>query len=244
MSLVSKFTMKTVVVYQPTNKLSFSMMNSTMAANTYFPITYKSDLLERVFSVASIIWIIISLAALLMLTSTYFSAIYELKDSTVLEGRIYLSENVLSPAVYGIFRPKIILPGSYRNIDYSIVVLHEETHIRSFDNLWRLLAYVIVSIHWFNPFCWLFLKELLTDMEFSCDERVISKLGAEHAKKYAMALLESNKGTAVFASAFGGAKIRSRIENILLFKKMTWLSLTVFIALIGVIFYVLLTNAA
>ena len=70
-----------------------------------------------------------------------------------------------------------------------------------------------------------------------------AKLFDSEAKDYASSLLESGQVTTIFASAFGGAKIRTRIENILLFKKLTWFSLTVFIALIGVIFYVLLTNA-
>ncbi len=243
MSLLSKFTTKTIVVYQPTEDISFSMMNSIMAVNSYFPITYKVDLLENIFGVASVIWIIISLAVFLMLVVTYISTLYELRDPAHFKERIYLSKKVISPAVYGVVRPKIILPESYKDMDYSVVVLHEKTHIRCLDNLWRIIAFVIVAVHWFNPFCWLFLKELLTDIELSCDERVISKLGADRAKDYATALLESRQGTTVFASAFGGAKIRTRIENILSFKKMTWFSLAAFIVLISVIFYVLLTNA-
>lgn len=243
MSLISKFTTKTVVVYQPTEDLSFSMINSVMAADTYFPITYKVNLLENIFGVASVIWIIISSAVLLMLIVTYSSTLYELRDSIRLNDGIYLSKKVLSPAVYGIVKPKIILPESYKDRDYSIVVLHEKTHIRCLDNLWRIIAFVIVAVHWFNPFCWLFLKFFLADIELSCDERVVSKLGADRAKDYATALLENRQETTVFASAFGGTKIRTRIENILSFKKMTWFSLVVFIILISVIFYVLLTNA-
>lgn len=243
MSLLSKFTTKTVVVYQPTNSLSFSMMNSIMAADSYFPITYKVDILEDIFGVAAVIWSIITLAVLLMLAVTYFSTIYELRDATCLTGRTYLSKKVLSPAVYGIVKPKIILPEAYQDRNYSIVALHETTHIRYLDNLWRLIAFVIVALHWFNPFCWLFFRAFLADMEFACDERVICQLGAELAGDYATALLENSQGKTVFASAFGGEKIRTRIENILSFRKMTWFSLAVFTAFLSVIFYALLTNA-
>lgn len=126
--------------------------------------------------------------------------------------------------------------------DSELVILHEKMHIRRADNLWRILAFLIVAAHWFNPLCWLFLKLFLTDLELSCDERVLTKLGDNRAKEYASSLLESRLGTTVFASAFGGAKIRTRIENILSFKKMTWFSLTVFVALIVIISYVLLIN--
>ncbi len=243
MSLLSKITTKTIVVYQPTDDIAFSMMNSVMAADSYFPITYKVNILEDIFGVASVIWIIVSLAILLMLVVTYFTTIYEIKDSTHLRDNIYLSEKIVSPAVYGIVKPKIILPATYKDRDVELVIQHEKTHIRSFDNLWRIIAFVIVAVHWFNPLCWLFLKGFLADLELSCDERVLTKIGADSAKNYASSLLESRQGTTVFASAFGGAKIRTRIENILSFKKLTWLSLTVFVALIGTIFYVLLTNA-
>ena len=243
MSLISKLTTKTIVVYQPTDNFAFSMTNSVMAAETYFPITYKVNILKDIFSVASVIWIIVSLAIILMLAVTYFTTIYEIKDSIHLKDNIYLSEKIVSPAVYGIIKPKIILPVSYKDKNIEFIVLHEKAHIRSFDNLWRVIAFVIVAVHWFNPLCWIFLKGFLADLELSCDERVLTKLGAEHAKAYASSLLENNQGVTVFASAFGGAKIRTRIENILSFKKITWLSFSVFAVLLAVIFYTLLTNA-
>lgn len=243
MSLISKLTTKTIVVYQPTENIVFSMTNSLMAANTYFPITYKVDMLEDIFRVTSVVWIIVSLAILLMMVITYFTTIYEIKDSIHLKDNIYLSEKITSPAVYGIIKPKIILPASYKDRNIELIVIHEKTHISSFDNLWRIIALFIVSVHWFNPFGWLFLKGFLADLELSCDERVIAKIGKDRAKDYASSLLESKKGATVFASSFGGAKIRTRIENILSFKKLSRLSLIVFIALISAIFYVLLTNA-
>ncbi len=243
MSLLSKITTKTVVVYRPADDVAFSMMNSVMAADTYFPITYKANILENIFSVAAVVWIIVSLAILLMLIGIYFATIYEIKDSTHLRDNVYLSEKVMSPAVYGIVKPKIILPVSYKDRDTDLVILHEKTHIHSLDNLWRIIAFAVSAVHWFNPLCWVFLKGFLTDIELSCDERVLAKLGPGRSKEYALLLLESRQRTTVFASAFGGAKIRTRIENILSFKKLTWLSFTVFVALIGVIFFVLLTNA-
>ncbi len=243
MSVLSKITTKTIVVYQPTDDIAFSMMNSVMAADTYFPITYKVNILEDIFGVVSVIWIIVSLAILLMLVVTYFTTIHEIKDSTHLKDNLYLSEKIVSPAVYGIVKPKIILPASYKSRDIEFIVLHEKTHIRSFDNLWRIIAFVIVAVHWFNPLCWLFLKKFIADLELSCDERVLTKIGLDRAKDYASSLLESRQEATVFASAFGGAKIRTRIENILSFKKLTGFSLAVLIALIGTIFYALLTNA-
>lgn len=241
MSLLSRIATKTVVVYQPTEEVTFSMMNSVMAADSYFPITYKVNILEKVFGIASVLWIIVFFAILLTLAVIYFTTLHEMKDAVPLRDHIYLSDKIISPAVYGIVRPRIILPMSYKDIE--LIVLHEEMHIRRADNLWRILAFLIAAAHWFNPLCWVFLKLFLEDLELSCDERVLVKLGDHRAKEYARSLLESGQSVTIFASAFGGAKIRTRIENILSFKKMTWFSLTVFLALIATIFYVLLTNA-
>ena len=243
MSLLSKITTKTVVVLQPTNDISFSMMNSVMAANSYFPITYKVNILENVFGIASIVWIIVALAIILMLSVIYCTTLYEIKDAVHLMDNVYLSEKVTSPAVYGVFRPRIILPVSYKDKDIELVIQHEKMHIRGYDNLWRMVAFMVAAVHWFNPFSWLFLKGFLGDLELSCDERVLVKIGAERSREYASTLLDCRQGATVFASAFGGAKIRTRIENILSFRKLTWISLAVFVALIGIIFYVLLTNA-
>ncbi len=243
MALLSRMATKTIVVYQPTEDLSFSMINSVMAANSYFPITYKVNILEKVFGAASVIWIIVFFVILLTLTVIYFTTLHEIKDATHLRDQIYLSDKIISPAVYGTIKPKIILPVSYKDKDIKLIILHEKMHIRRADNLWRILAFLIVAVHWFNPLCWIFLKLFLEDLELSCDEHVLIKLGDHRVKEYARSLLESRQNITVFASSFGGAKLRTRIENILSFKRITWFSLTVFLSFIATIFYVLLTNA-
>lgn len=243
MSLISRFTTRTVTVFMTADDIGLSMTNCVMAADSYFPITYKVNLLERLFSASSIVWIIGLLAAAAALAILYFSGIREMKDSVHLRKNIYLSEKVQSPAVYGIVRPRIILPVSYAEKDIDYILMHERMHIRRADNLWRILAFIITAVHWFNPFAWLFLKLFLADTELACDECVISKCSPEQRKAYALSLLECKKSAAAFASAFGGAKIRTRIENILSLQKMTWISAAGFTAFAIAIAVVLLTNA-
>lgn len=243
MTLVSKLTTKTIVVYRPAEGVAFSVANSVMAADSYFPLTYKTRLLGKVFAAASIIWIIGALAIFLMLTAVYFTTLREIKDAARLRGNVYLSDKCASPAVYGVVKPKIVLPSSYADREIELIVLHEETHIRRADNLWRMLAFLLAAAHWFNPFCWVFLRTFLADLELACDECVLLRLGEGRAKEYARTLLESGQSKTVFASAFGGAKIRTRIEAILSFRRMTGLSLAVCGVWIAAVFYALLTNA-
>lgn len=239
---LSRLCATTVTVFQPAEDISLSMFNSVSAAQTYFPIIYKAELLQDIFRVASVVWITVATVILLLVGIGYFLSLREVGTLTHIRDNIYLSGRISSPGVYGIFRPKILLPPDFLDKEGELVLLHEQTHIRTWDNLWRILAMITVSLHWFNPLCWLFLKAFLTDLELACDERVLARVGADRAKEYASALLDHRKKTPAFSSAFGGARLRTRIENILSFRKMSRLSLAAFLLLMGIIFYTLLTN--
>lgn len=246
MTLISRLTTRTVTVYQPTEEIELSVSNFLMAADSYFPLTYKINILGRIFDLAGSIWIIITLSIIILLIILYVTAKCELKDSKIWKDNIFLSDNVDSPAVYGIITPRIVLPVSYNssnaeNLKY--VIQHEKTHIRRKDNLWRLLGFLSAAIHWFNPLTWIFLKVFLADLELACDETAISEYSSEERKDYSKALLNCSQSRSLFASNFGGAKIRMRIENILSYKRMTVISASVFTILLLAIMYTLLTNA-
>ena len=121
--------------------------------------------------------------------------------------------------------------------------MHERAHIRRGDNIIRTAALAVVCLHWFNPFAWLFLKLLYSDIELACDEAVIAKCNEAERKRYAHALVSSVEMTNVFASSFGGAKIKLRIKSILSYRRITWISSFGFATLIIIIAYILLTNA-
>lgn len=243
MSLISKFTTRTVTVFQPADDLAFSFTNSVMAANSYDPITYKVNILEKVFAVAGMVWAVVVLAILITLTVLYITTKREIKDAKALRDNIYLSEKVTSPATYGIFRPRIVLPVSYDDKDLEFIVRHEKTHIRRLDNVWRILGFIAAAIHWFNPLSWVFLKIFLSDLELACDEMAVAGYDIDERKDYARTLLKCTGSRSMLVSAFGGAKIRTRIENVLSYKRMTVFSAIGFSILVIVIIFTLLTNA-
>ncbi len=243
MSLVSRFTTRTVTVYQPSDDIAFSFSNSIRAAESYSPITYKVNILGTVFSVAGMIWTVVSLALLIALTIIYVSTKNAVADSRLLESNIFFSDKVDSPAVYGIIRPKIIIPGSYKDMELKYIIRHEKTHIKRLDNLWRIIGFITASIHWFNPLSWVFLKAFLNDLELACDEMAVSGYDKEERKEYARTLLSCSGSKSLLVSAFGGAKVRTRIENVLSYKKMTAFSALGFALLVVVIIFTLITNA-
>ena len=241
MSLISKVTTRTVFIYD--GKIPVTMTNFTMAANSYFPIVYKTNILESVFQIAAIVWLIIAAALLIAMVIIYTVTKSELKDARLLRENIYVSDKITSPAVYGIFREKIILPREYDADELKFILMHENAHIRRKDNLWRILAIVTVCIHWFNPLAWLFLKSFLTNSELACDEAVLRKCPENEIKNYATMLLNCAESKNLYVSAFGGAKLRVRIERIVSYKKFSVLSITAFTILAAAVAYTLLTNA-
>jgi beta-lactamase regulating signal transducer with metallopeptidase domain len=242
LSLISRFTTKTVVIWEELPQLTTT--NSIMGANNYFPIEYKTDLLEKVFNVASIVWIIVCCAAILTSVLLYFFTKTELKPAELIKDNIYKSDRITAPAVYGVIRPKIIIPAAIADGDIDYIILHEQVHIERRDNLFRIAAVITACVHWFNPLTWTFLKYFFTDMELACDAKVLKCLDERQTKEYARTILACADRKAFFASAFGGAKTKVRIENILSYKKLTLLSSLCFAALAAVIAVIIITNAA
>ena len=246
MTLLSKLTTRTVVVWER-DDMSFAFTNVVMAANSYFPVTYRINLLEELFRTVAVIWLAVAAAILITFAVLYVTTKRELRDAVWLRENIYLSDKVTSPALYGILRPRIILPlGWESKDDLSLILAHEKAHARHGDNLWRVIAFVTAAIHWFNPLAWIFLRIALSDMELYCDERLLRHLDVDGKKAYAHALVngaQSIHEQALFASAFGGAKIRVRIDRILNYRRLSIGSVVCFTVLILAIAYVLLTNS-
>ena len=243
MSLVSRLTTRTVTVYRPTDDLAFSTTNVLMKADSYSPLTFSSEDLQHVFDIAFWIWAAVALAILITIGVLYFTTKKEIKDSILYKDDIYLSEKVDSPAVYGIFGHRIVLPASLAGTDLKYIIGHERTHVRRHDNLWRLLGFITAAIHWFNPLSWIFLRAFLAELELACDETAVSGYDAQERKDYARALLNASQSRNLFVSAFGGAKVRTRIENVLSYKKITVFSAIGFSIFVLAVLYVLMTNA-
>ena len=245
MTILSRFTTRTVTVYAHVTSHDISMTNMVMAADSYFPVTYKVNLVGDVFAVASVIWAIAAGALFTTFSLLYVGTMHEIGDSTRLYDNVYTSAKVTSPSVYGVLRPKIVIPpAAAEDEDLRYILMHENRHVRRLDNLWRICAFATAALHWFNPLSWVFLKCFLSDLEFACDESVLQHCDPEETKRYALALVAFAEHKTLFVSAFGGAKIRTRIERILSYRKMTALSAVVFTALIAAMAYFLLTNAA
>lgn len=138
------------------------------------------------------------------------------------EKHIYGCDYIGTAFVLGAVRPRIYLPTTLGDAEREYILLHERTHIRRGDHILRLLAFLALSIHWFNPLVWcaFFLSE--RDMEMSCDETVMRKMGGDLRTAYSVSLLTMAGGRRVFAGAplgFGEGSVKCRIKNIMRYKK-------------------------
>ena len=137
------------------------------------------------------------------------------------ERRVRLADHIPSPFVLGLFRPVIYLPSDLPEGERDYILLHERTHIRRRDHVTRALAWFAVAVHWFNPLVWLAFHLAGRDMEMSCDEAVLRKMGREIRADYSTSLLRLSQGGRLPAGplAFGGGDPQNRIKNILNYKK-------------------------
>ncbi|MCC0704561.1 penicillin-binding protein [Clostridioides sp. ES-S-0049-02] len=152
---------------------------------------------------------------------------------------VCISEFTKTPLTTGILKPNIILP---KQMDYSnnqtlnFVLTHELVHINRFDNILKLFMIVALAVHWFNPLVWVMLFLLNKDIEFSCDEKVMSIVGEEYRADYATTLIslaeEHNTFPMTLYNGFGKTKIEERIVNVMKFKKSTYITFLVSAVLI------------
>lgn len=169
----------------------------------------------------------------------------QIAAAELLQENIYVCSQVKTPFTLGFFQPKIYLPASLREEEQEYIICHERVHISRRDYLVKNLAFLLTAVYWFNPMVWVAFYFLERDMEMSCDETVIRKLGEEIKKPYSQSLLNFAKGkcaAAVTPITFGENSVKQRVENVLSYKNAKkWtlgLGIAVLLAAAAVLFTV------
>ena len=222
----------------------FSLKKTTVmpAADGIEEVKYETDALEKTFNVAGTVWVAVFCGIIISYAALYAVTMRALKDAQPCGNGIYRSDRVDSPAVYGIFKPRIVLPASWEADGNGWALIHERTHVRRADNLKRVIAFTAAALHWFNPLSWVMLNRYLADLELSCDAAVLRTRGEDRAKEYAAALVECAEKKTVFASAFGGERLKLRVKGILNYKKLSAASTAVLAILAAAVTFALIGN--
>ena len=181
-----------------------------------------------VFQVIAAVWILGMVLLLLLGAVNYLRLKKRLSAAVRLKENVWQSEQVCSPFILGILRPKIFIPFGLEEESLSYVIAHERVHIRRADHLVKLLAFLLLTVHWLNPLVWLAFHMMTIDMEMSCDEKVLEELGECERKNYSLSLLSfavNRRFPAPEPLAFGETSVKSRIRNVLCWKKPNrWIS--------------------
>lgn len=124
--------------------------------------------------------------------------------------------------VAGLVHPRIYLPEGIDDDQQQLVREHEKIHIKRLDYLVKPFAYLVCCLHWFNPLVWTAFFLMERDMEASCDEAVIRKIGYDRRKEYANVLLglsQSRRWRTGYPIAFGENHVKNRIKGVVKMKK-------------------------
>ena len=189
------------------------------------------NLLSIAWAVGIYIIVMAALAGYLSLRSAVAASI-------PLEGNVYLCDNIKSPFILGVFRPRIYLTSGMDEAARDCVLRHERAHLRRWDHVWKPLGFVLLAVYWYDPLVWVAYILFCRDMELACDERVIRDMAAEERAVYSQALLDCSQGRRWVAAcplAFGEVGVKTRVKAVLWYKKPGfWVSVAAVLVYIAV----------
>lgn len=191
------------------------------------------------FFVGAVLWCVGMAALLIYSIVSVWRLRHRIATAMRLDGNIWQSENVSSPFILGVFAPRIYLPYHLGEREREYMLAHEKYHLKRRDYIVKLFAFALLTVHWFNPLCWLAFSLMGRDMEMSCDEQVLSRDTSIKAA-YSTTLLSfaaNRRFPSAIPLAFGESGVGSRIKNVLSWKApKRWVAPTAFLLCAAIVF--------
>ena len=191
------------------------------------------------------VWLIGLAAMLAYALVSYLRLRRRVSASIPLRENIYVCDEVASPFILGILRPRIYLPSALDEAQRGSVLSHERAHLARRDHWWKPLGFALLAVYWFNPLLWLAYTLLCRDIELACDERVLCGMDAGQIKDYSSALLACSVPRRMIAAcplAFGEVGVGARVKNALRYKKPAFWVVAVSVVVCTVVAVCFLTN--
>lgn len=177
--------------------------------------------LEKWISFLSRIWITGVILMLFYAMISFLMLKRRVRKATAVNfgGMLYYESNqIVTPFLLGIVRPKIYMPAKMEERAREFVLLHEKTHISRGDHIWKPLGFLILSLYWFHPLCILAYILFCRDMEYACDEKATGNRDKNWKADYCQTLLNysiEKRHIAACPVAFGEVSVKNRIKHIL-----------------------------
>lgn len=199
-----------------TPRLSEAINHSLPAATPQ----YSANPMQIWLFIGAVLWCVGMAALLVYSVVSVWRLRRRVATATRLDGSVWQSENVSSPFILGVFAPRIYLPYHLGEQEREYVLAHEKYHLKRRDYLVKLFAFALLTVHWFNPLCYLAFFLMTRDMEMSCDEAVLAKSdGIKTAYSTTLLSFAANRRfPSAIPLAFGESTVGSRIKNVLSWK--------------------------
>ena len=196
--------------------------NPTLPSAAEVPVGVSRQQAQVDFNIYSILWLA-GMAALLVHALVSAGKLKrKLATAILLRDNIYESEFVDSPFVFGVVKPNIYLPMHMDEGTAAYVIAHEHAHLARRDHWWKVLGYLVLALHWFNPLVWVAYILFCRDIELACDEKVVRGLDGAARADYSQALLSCaapKRAVAACPLAFGEGNIKMRVKSALHYRK-------------------------
>ena len=131
--------------------------------------------------------------------------------------------------ILGFIKPRIYIPTGMNKQAQKHILEHERTHLDKGDHWIKMIGFLALALHWFNPLVWIAYILLCKDIEMACDERVVQFMELDERKSYSAALLSCSSRQMHFSAnpvAFGEVSVKQRILSVLNYKKPSfWISM-------------------
>ncbi|ACT02163.1 M56 family metallopeptidase [Paenibacillus sp. JDR-2] len=179
--------------------------------------------MQIILWLGSLVWLS-GIAVLLLYSIVQYLKLWSrLRTATLVQDRIFETDQIRTPFVFGFLKPRIYIPTGLSKEELPYIVAHEQVHINRRDYLIKPAAYLLAIIHWFNPVLWISYRMMGKDMEMSCDERVMKRMGSGVKRSYATTLLSISMNSGKWKMggplAFGESDVKARITNVLVYRK-------------------------
>lgn len=196
--------------------------NPTLPSAAEVPVGVSRQQAQVDFNIYSILWLAGMSALLVHALVSAGKLKRKLATAILLRDNIYESEFVDSPFVFGVVKPNIYLPMHMDEGTAAYVIAHEHAHLARRDHWWKVLGYLVLALHWFNPLVWVAYILFCRDIELACDEKVVRGLDGAARADYSQALLSCaapKRAVAACPLAFGEGNIKTRVKSALHYKK-------------------------
>lgn len=219
--------------------------NPTLPSAAEVPVGVSRQQAQVDFNIYSVLWLA-GMAALLVHALVSAGKLKrKLATAILLRDNIYESEFVDSPFVFGVVKPNIYLPMHMDEGTAAYVIAHERAHLARRDHWWKVLGYLVLALHWFNPLVWVAYILFCRDIELACDEKVVKGLDGAARADYSQALLSCaapKRAVAACPLAFGEGNIKTRVKSALHYKKPAFWVAAVAVLAVVIVAVCFLTN--